>query len=62
MQHGIFSNSWKTESGDPANEITYSIPPVSGRGRPLTIFHQVKEKNRNLKVRTVFIFPDQIKF
>ena len=50
MQTGIFSNSWVVENGDPNNSTSYSIPPLSGRGRPWTIFRQVKQKDSNLTV------------
>ena len=50
MQSGIFGNSWTNFSGDPVNETTSSVPPVSGRWRPLTIFNPVKEQDRELGV------------
>ena len=51
MQHGVFSNGWSPKNGDPSHETSYSIPPITGRGRPQTIFTEVKKKDRNLQVR-----------
>ncbi|XP_028404142.1 uncharacterized protein LOC114526818 [Dendronephthya gigantea] len=58
MEHGVFDNEWTVETnGDPENETTYSIPPVSGRGRPETIFTQVKRKDPNLQTAMMFTWP-----
>ncbi|XP_028405103.1 ectonucleotide pyrophosphatase/phosphodiesterase family member 3-like [Dendronephthya gigantea] len=55
MEHGVFDNDWTVlTNGDPENETTYSIPPVSGRGRPETIFTQVKRKDPNLQTAMMF--------
>ncbi|CAB3997821.1 nucleotide pyrophosphatase [Paramuricea clavata] len=50
MEHGVFNNSWNPANGNPDKETSYSIPPVTGRGRPQTIFSQVKKKDPNLQV------------
>ena len=50
LGHGILNNGWKLMNGDPPNETSYSVPPVSGRGRPDTIFTQVKKKDPKLWV------------
>ena len=59
MEHGIFTNGWTARNGDPKTDTTYSIPPVTGRGRPDTIFTQVKRKDSNLKVRAMTIYVNR---
>ncbi len=50
MEHGVFDNDWKPANGNPQGETSYSIPPVTGRGLPQTMFTQVKKKDPNLQV------------
>ena len=48
-QHGVYENSWIDPDGNPPT-LTSTLPPITGRGRPQTLFSVIKEHNQELKV------------
>ena len=54
MQHGVFSNQWSHKNGDPSDETSYSVPPITGRGLPKSIFTEVKKKDQKLQTAMMF--------
>ncbi|XP_028405180.1 uncharacterized protein LOC114527671 [Dendronephthya gigantea] len=47
-QSGVYSNYWTDVDGNPPGEAGH-LPPVSGRGRPQTIFSAIKEQDPSAK-------------
>ena len=48
-QSGVYSNSWVVDDGNPPDKAAH-LPPISGRGRPQTLFSAVKEQDPSAKV------------
>ena len=49
-QTGVYSNDWTPVDGNPPGKAD-DLPPISGRGRPQTLFSAIKEQDPSAKVR-----------
>ena len=50
-QTGVYTNDWTPVDGNPPGKAEH-LPPISGRGRPQTLFSAVKEQFPTAKVRS----------
>ncbi|XP_028405072.1 uncharacterized protein LOC114527579 [Dendronephthya gigantea] len=52
-QSGVYSNDWVVPDGNPSGKAAH-LPPISGRGRPQTLFSVIKEQNATAKTALIF--------
>ena len=60
-QHGIYSNDWTAANGNSVGDTAFSVPPISGRGRPQTMFSVIKLHDQSLKVHSVRPRPHSVR-
>ena len=53
-QTGVYGNGWVISDGNPSSKADH-LPPISGRGRPQTLFSAVKEQDPSAKVSFVVL-------